>query len=151
MKNPLVKLNEKEVSIVNQLIKICNERISGYTKAASEIRDAELKELFNQLAIQTEGLQKQLLESTNDIKAMHLSTSKISSVWESWIGLKSAITNGSRKAMLEACLTGEKSAIRSYTNALEENISAELRELIMSQLEQIENTYQNLKAIIHSI
>lgn len=147
MNNTEGNLHEKEISVVSHLLKTCNERISGYTKASIEIHDQELKDLFLQFAMQTEGFTKQLLEFIKEKRAMHLETSLISEIWEAWMELKANFTKGSRTSVIEVCITGEKAAIRSYKHALKENISLNLRQIIRAQLDQIENTYKNIKHI----
>jgi uncharacterized protein (TIGR02284 family) len=139
------------ISIVSRLLEVCNERVSGYKKAASQVKDEEIKQLFEQIAIQTEGFSKQLLQFINHTKLSHTGTSTMSELWEAWIGFKSSLTNGSRRSMLDACLTGEAAAIKAYRKALTEKLPTELKEVIFSQMEQIENTYKNIKSIRQSL
>lgn len=145
------KLEKNELEVVNHLIKICNERISGFNKAAEEIDDNELKSIFLNISLQTEGLCTQLLDFINETKIMHQEKRLVSDIWETWMSLKSNFTHGNKVALIKTCLIGESAAIQNYKNALDKNISVNLRQVIGNQLDQLENTYKNLKAIINDL
>ncbi len=51
-----MKTNEKDVDVLNDLIRINNDRVAGYEKAAkqTEIIDADLRGIFTSMAAESQ-------------------------------------------------------------------------------------------------
>jgi uncharacterized protein (TIGR02284 family) len=115
--------NEKTIEVLNDLIKINNDRIAGYEKAAENIDQSEvmLKTLFFQLAEESSEFRRELSERVEAMgaKAADDSTAP-GKVYRMWMDIKSTFSGNDKKAMLESCEFGEDAAQRAYKMALED-------------------------------
>lgn len=139
--------NQKEVeSAVNHLLEICNERKAGYRKAAENVKDSSLKTLFEKYAQQSEKFAQELLPFSDKSEPSEAGTRVIADTWRVWMDMKSALTKGSREALVEASITGEQAAIRDYEDALEDkDIPINVRSIVEKQLSAIKSAYQDIK------
>jgi uncharacterized protein (TIGR02284 family) len=115
--------NEKTIEVLNDLIKINNDRIAGYEKAAENIDQSEvmLKTLFFQLAEESSEFRRELSERVEAMgaKAADDSTAP-GKVYRMWMDIKSTFSGNDKKATLESCEFGEDAAQRAYKMALED-------------------------------
>jgi len=146
MDNP----NKEAISKLNDLIQIAADGRDGYEKAAENIEDPNAKASFRQFAqeratyvsqLQQEviGLNGKPNESEGDIKgALH----------RTWLDIKGTFTGGDREAIINGCITGEESAVKSYEKSLEEDsISGKTREIVSEQLSGIQNALNVIKSL----
>lgn len=138
--------NQKEVqSDVNHLLEICNERIEGYRNAAKNVKDAQLKSVFEKYAQQTVKFQQELLPFSDKTSAEEVGTRIIGDTWRVWMDMKAALTNGSRESLVNASITGEEAAIRNYEDTLDEDLPMDLRSIVERQLSEIKSAYNHIK------
>ncbi|HEY8399772.1 MAG TPA: PA2169 family four-helix-bundle protein [Cytophagaceae bacterium] len=140
-----MKSHSEVISSVNHLLEILNERTAGYRKASENVNDSELKVLFEKYAEQAESFEKELLPFSDEISAKDLGTRKVGDAWRVWMDIKSAITQGGRVGMLNACITGESAAIRNYKKAFDEDLPRDLKDILRRQLAEIENAQKTLE------
>lgn len=140
-----MRTQREVISSVNHLIEVCNERILGYRKASEKVNDPALSSLFEQYARQTEGFARELAPFSDEYEASNVGTRPIGDGWRLWMDLKSALTNGDRISMIEACLTGENSAIRNYEEALEEDLPSGVKAIVLRQWREIKQARQDIK------
>jgi uncharacterized protein (TIGR02284 family) len=68
-------------------------------------------------------------------------------VHRAWIDIKGLFTSGDTEAIVNACITGEESAIEKFQAALDvEELNAEQVALISKQLSGIKSTLASIKA-----
>ena len=98
--------NEKIISVLNDLIRINNDRIEGYEKAVKETKDedADLKNVFNRMANESRNYRQEL---TNELRRLGgepaSDTTQLGKIYRVWMDLKSAITGHGRQSVLELC------------------------------------------------
>lgn len=63
--------------------------------------------------------------------------SSLAAVHRGWISLKDAITSTDSGAVINAATTGEDHAVQTFENALDEEISLDLRMKVADQLTEI--------------
>ncbi len=115
--------NEKTIEVLNDLIRINNDRIAGYEKAAESIDQTEvmLKTLFFQLAEESIEFRRELTERVESMGAKAADDSSApGKVYRVWMDIKSAFTGHDKKSILESCEFGEDAAQRAYKMALED-------------------------------
>ena len=113
--------DKQTVSTLNSLIETLKDGELGYQQAAEETQDADLKTLFAKYSQQRHEFAKVLQKAAyelGDAKPEN-SGSVTSSVHRTWIGLKAALTNQDRHAILAECERGEDVAKKAYSDALE--------------------------------
>ena len=136
-------ITERNTEIITDLIKINNDRIAGYTKAAKEISetDNELKLLFEDLAGQSQQFAQELRKWIDSIDYEPLNSTTITGkIYRVWMDVKATFTGEDRKAILASCEYGEDAALNAYESALQSQ-----KDLSMEQLNMIENQRNSLR------
>ena len=115
--------NEKTIEVLNDLIKINNDRIAGYEKAAEKIDQSEvmLKTLFFQLAEESNEFRREITERVEAMGGKPADDATApGAVYRVWMDIKSTFSGNDKKAILESCEFGEDAAQRAYKMALED-------------------------------
>ena len=137
--------------VLNDLIQINNDRVAGYEKAIEELRaeDADLKTLFVKMIRESHrhklalGTEVQVLGE--DIENGTTNSGKI---YRAWMDVKAIFTGHDRKTVLNNCEAGEDAAQRAYKMALaEEELSANLRDLIAAQKAELRASHDEIKTL----
>lgn len=143
--------NEKSIAILNDLIRINNDRIEGYTKAAEELskpgydnarpmfleRTNESNVFVNELTIAVSRLGGEPAENTT-------ASGKL---YRTWMDLKTAFTGGSVKSVFELCEFGEDAALKAYDEALEDETlwSEEIFNMLTRQRQMVRESHDAVK------
>jgi uncharacterized protein (TIGR02284 family) len=141
--------NEKMIGILNDLIRINNDRVDGYEKAAKEAKsvDADLQALFHRFAQESKQFAselKLLVKEYGGDPAEDTTTS--GKIYRVWMDLKATITGKDRKAILASCEFGEDAAQKAYGKALEsDDLIPEVRELIVRQKSLLRQSHDMVK------
>ena len=146
--------NEKVVDALNNLVQINNDRIEGYERAAKETEDADLKDLFNQMASKSHMMKSQL--SSEVIKRSGKpteSTTTSGKAFRVWMDFKAALTGKNRKAILSSCEFGEDAAQDTYQDALKDGteLPTEIVDLISTQKSQLREDHDRVKTLRDSV
>lgn len=138
------------IEILNDLIKINNDRIEGYTRAIEELKesDEDLKILFSNMI--DDSRQARLALGT-EVQAlggeMENSTTSSGKVYRAWMDVKAVFTGKDRHTVLSNCEFGEDVALKAYATALsDENLPAYLREMVLKQRQIIKASHDEVKA-----
>jgi uncharacterized protein (TIGR02284 family) len=138
------------IEILNDLIKINNDRIEGYTRAIEELKegDEDLKVLFSNMI--DDSRQARLALGT-EVQAlggeMDTSTTNSGKVYRAWMDVKAVFTGKDRHTVLSNCEFGEDVALKAYATALsDENLPAYLREMVSRQRQIIKGSHDEVKA-----
>jgi uncharacterized protein (TIGR02284 family) len=150
--------NEKLVGVLNDLVRINNDRIVGYEKAIDELKpeDEDLKTLFRRYTTES----KQFVTELNT-EVAHFGgtttdgTTNSGKIYRVWMDLKTVLTGKDRKAILENCEFGEDAAQKAYDLALNADVELEptLRELIVQQKAILRRGHDEVKKLrdLHKI
>ena len=138
----------KTIDILNQLIEVCQDGSSGYRTASMDITNSELKTLFNQYSQQRHIFITELQDQVKFLGDEPQETGSIkSTLHRAWIDIKSAFTNGGEKAIINECINGDKIAIATYEKNLKEELPANIRSLLQTQLDKIRLIYEKLNQL----
>ncbi|RYD54438.1 MAG: PA2169 family four-helix-bundle protein [Sphingobacteriales bacterium] len=141
--------NEQSVEILNDLVKINNDRIEGYERASKEARDedADLKSTFSQMAAESRQYKQELSEKVSQMGAEpETGTRTDGKIYRMWMDVKAMFTGSSRKAVLENCEFGEDAAQRAYEEALNDSeLSPELRQIVSRQQQSLRQSHDTIK------
>lgn len=145
--------NEKLIGVLNDLIRINNDRVVGYEKAIDELKDedADLRTLFHRY---TQESKQYASELTNEVTRLGGDatdgTTNSGKVYRVWMDLKAAITGKDRKTILDNCEFGEDAAQKAYDMALNNDdveLTASLRELIINQKAALRKGHDEVKRL----
>lgn len=147
-----MNINEKTAEVLNDLVRINNDRIEGYTKAENETKagDADLQSLFRQMAAESRSyvndLSKYISATGNNITD---DTTVRGKIYRAWMDVKATFSGKDRKAILASCEYGEDAAQKAYDAALSSDaeLPTEVRQLIMDQKQSLKKSHDQIKAL----
>ncbi len=142
--------NEKLTEVLNDLIQINNDRITGYEKASEESEkfDVDLKAIFNKMADESRKYKSELVEVVNKLGGEPANgTTGLGKIYRVWMDVKATFTGHDRQSVLESCEFGEDAAQKAYKDALasDAEIDAETRQLITSQQSSLKTSHDLIK------
>ena len=143
--------NQKSAEVLNDLIQINNDRITGYEKAIKELKneDDDLKSLFMAFIDQSRNLRNALGTEAETLGAdMEEGTTSSGKIYRAWMDVKAMFTGRDRQTILNNCEFGEDAAQKAYKEALKtENLPAYLFALIERQKQQLKDSHDEVKAL----
>ncbi len=145
-------MNEKIISNLKLLLGIVNDGKEGYKNASENCDSAELKALFTTYSIQRAEFEMELKGCIHQLggSAENESGGPLGALHRTWIDIKTAIMPNDNKAVLDACITGEKSAVESYDKVLANtDLSSDVRQLLMNQRQSINECLRNVESLEH--
>ena len=141
---------QKEIiSTINSLIETLKDGQEGFKQAAEGVKDAGLKTLFNEFSMQRARFAGELQAQAVQLgeRDPEDSSSTAGAMHRAWINIKSAVTSQDDHAILAECERGEDSAVSEYKEALEEDISAPIRDIISRQYNEVQSAHDRIKAL----
>ncbi|HEY8734266.1 MAG TPA: PA2169 family four-helix-bundle protein [Puia sp.] len=137
------------VEVLNDLVMINNDRITGYERAIKELKDedADLKTLFDQMIIESQNIKSDL---AHEIQVLHgdveKGTTEMGKIYRAWMDVKAVFTGESRHAVLANCEAGEDAAQKAYKKALEtDRLPLFLRELLTNQQAILKESHDEIR------
>jgi uncharacterized protein (TIGR02284 family) len=146
-----MKQNGELIEVLNDLVRINNDRIEGYEKAIRETdeSDLDLLTLFKRMIDQSQELKAELLEeiSQQGGEVDRDSTTASGKVYRVWMDVKTALSGDDRKSVLELCEFGEDAAQKAYERALESDatMGADVRLLIKNQKADLKSSHDEVR------
>ena len=134
---------------LRDLIRINNDRVTGYSKAATQTDDQDLQSLFSQLAQQSRQFASDLrrLVSDNDKNVID-ETTTAGKIYRAWMDVKATFGGDDRKGILASCEFGEDAAQKAYKDALnEDDLTIDVRATIESQKVILRQAHDKIKMI----
>ncbi|WP_069660984.1 ferritin-like domain-containing protein [Arcticibacter eurypsychrophilus] len=143
---------ENTVEVLNDLLQINNDRITGYEHAIDEskVEDLDLKAIFETLIAQSK-LYKSSLEQ--QVIALGGSpdkgTTNSGKIYRVWMDVKATFTGHDRKSVLENCEFGEDAAQKAYKEALstDNDLPQDIRSMIVDQQIELKVAHDKIKGL----
>src|SRR5512138_2562952 len=135
--------NEKSIDVLNDLIRINNDRIEGYTKAAEELSKPgydNARPMFLEKTNESSVFVNELTAAVGRLGGEAAqNTTASGKLYRTWMDLKTAFTGGSAKSVFELCEFGEDAALKAYDEALDEDVAwpDELYNMLIRQRQMI--------------
>lgn len=137
------------ISILNDLIKINNDRIEGYEKARTDLaRDLELIHLFKDKIQQSVDFKKQLEEKIISLGGQATDDTTVrGKIFRVWMEVKNSFNPANSKSILDSCEFGEQAALKAYTEAVSwfPLLTTDLISLLKNQQGMIRMSYDQIK------
>lgn len=142
--------NENLIEVLNDLIRINNDRIAGYQKAADEARDidVDLRGIFNRMVEESRQYASELSQEVAKLGGDPATgTTNSGKIYRAWMDVKATFTGNSRQAILENCEFGEDAAQKAYESALktDADLSVDVRQLITNQKSSLKTSHDVIK------
>jgi len=147
-----MEISEKAIDVINDLIKINNDRVAGFEKAGTDLDgdNGELIALFHKLAGES---QQYVIELTGIAQQYGgeaaEGTSTSGDLHRAWIDIKATFTGNDLLAILNECERGEDAAKAAYRDALdpEKELSPELAQVLQIQQQGITEGHDLIKSL----
>lgn len=142
--------NKETVEVLNDLIRINNDRTAGYTRAAEDTKqvDVDLRTIFERLADES---RQNAIELTAQVGRLGgepaTGTTTSGKIYRAWMNVKDMFTGKDRHALLASCEYGEDAAQKAYDEALASDapLPTDVRQLITSQKASLKNAHDMIK------
>ena len=139
--------------ILNDLIRINNDRVEGYAKAAAQANDQDLQSLFSQFSQQSRQFANELRSLVNsrygseeNDKIVTDETTASGKIYRTWMDVKDKFAGGNRKSVLASCEFGEDAAQKAYKSALEDDeLSPDVRSIVEAQKAELLDAHNQVK------
>ena len=151
-----METTEKTMDVLNDLIKINNDRTAGFEMAAEDLegQDQDLKSLFSKLAYESRNNVTELsaIVNQNDSEA-ETDTSFSGDLHRAWLGVKATFTGHDRESILEECERGEDAIKDAYRSAIghDPELAPEIIQIISRQQEGINASHDLIKSLRDNI
>lgn len=141
--------NENSNEVLNDLVRINNDRIAGYTKAQkeSESNSPELISTFQDMIKQSEDCVRDLSELiVKSGGTVAEGTTFQGKIYRAWMDLRVTFSADDKKNILASCEFGEDAAQKAYKMAQEEtDLTHEARILISNQKSELRRSHDLIK------
>jgi uncharacterized protein (TIGR02284 family) len=138
--------NEKAVSVLNDLIEYAKDGQEGYKTAAQDIKNPQLQSMFRNFEQQRSKFVTELKEQVQTLGGNPEKTGTIvGTVHRGWIDLKSAISSGDEKAILDECERGDSAAESKYDEALRATLPSNVREVVRHQHDAVRDARNQIR------
>jgi uncharacterized protein (TIGR02284 family) len=146
-----MEISEKAVDVINDLIKINNDRVAGFEKAGTDLKEDNkyLVAIFNKLAGESQQYVAELTGIAQQYGEAADGTSTSGDLHRAWIDIKATFTGSDLLAILSECERGEDAAKSAYRDALdpENELSPELVDILQRQQRGITEGHDLIKSL----
>ncbi|WP_288437435.1 PA2169 family four-helix-bundle protein [uncultured Chryseobacterium sp.] len=144
--------HQKEISVLNDLLHITNDRIEGFQKVEGKVWEMypDVKDEYDHMISQSKIMKNELINLITEKQGTpEDSTSVAGAVHRTWIDIKNSFTMGNLiESTLENVVFGEKAAIEAYQNALDSgDLSGKAVTTVSEQLRNLKDSYRKFKKI----
>jgi uncharacterized protein (TIGR02284 family) len=127
-------MDKRLMLVVNELMETSMDGEKGFNKSAEEVSDPQLKSVFLRQGKHCGEAARELAEHIRQMGGDVEGGGSVSgAVHRGWVEVKAALTGHDTAAILAETERGEDYAKKVYKEALEEDLPADLRELIERQ------------------
>ena len=142
--------NTELIEVLNDLIQINNDRVTGYDRASKELSaaDVDLKAIFSQMSAQSRKYTTELSAEVGRFGGEpSTSTTASGKIYRAWMDVKAVFTGKDRHAVLESCEYGEDAAQKAYDEALKSDtgIDTNIRQMIANQKSELRTSHDTIK------
>jgi uncharacterized protein (TIGR02284 family) len=142
--------NENLIEVLNDLIRINNDRTAGYQRASDEARDidVDLQAMFNRMADESRQYATELTAEVGRLGGDPATgTTASGKIYRAWMDVKATFTGKDRKAILASCEYGEDAAQRAYEDALSSDaeLPVNIRQVITNQKAALRTSHDMVK------
>ena len=142
--------SNETIGVMNDLIRMNNDRIIGYEKAIHETKqeDSDLKILFASMVAESHRMKIALATEVQTLGAeTEQGTTTSGKIYRAWMDVKALFTGHDRHTILANCESGEEAAQKAYKTALNHDLPAYIRELLSRQQEALRASLEEIRAM----
>lgn len=142
--------DSRTIEVLNDLIRINNDRVEGYEKALSNTKenDTDIRKIFNQMTEQSRNYSRELTDQVQRLGGEPASgTTASGKIYRTWMDIKSGFSKSERKSVLEECEFGEDAAQKAYEKALESDnaLPSEVLQMVREEKKDLRGSHDTIK------
>ena len=140
--------NDKAISVLNDLIEYCKDGQHGYHTAAQDVKNTELKSLFNTYAQQRAEFASQLREQVRTLGGdPDKSGSVTGALHRTFIDIKSVVSSGDEGSILAECDRGDSAAEEKYDEALRASLPQGVMQVVRKQHDEVRTARNQIRSL----
>jgi uncharacterized protein (TIGR02284 family) len=140
--------NDDIIDTLNDLIETCKDGEQGFLTCAEDIKNPELKMMFNTAARHCAEAAGELRSEVQRLGGKPERTGSLAgSAHRRWVDIKSAIMGKNDAAVLAECERGEDVAKESYQKALKKDLPPTLRVIVERQYQGVLQHHDRVRAL----
>jgi uncharacterized protein (TIGR02284 family) len=143
--------SKNAANVLDDLIKINNDRIEGYEKALKDLKkeDIDLRMLFLNAIDQSRKIRMTLGNELQTLgETIPAGTSGSGTIHRAWLELKATFTGHTRHAILASCEFGEDAVQKAYETALNsEQLPEYLTSIVLEEKSELKSFHDQIKAL----
>lgn len=144
--------NSQEISVLNDLLQITNDRINGFGKVEGKVWESysDLKSEYEKMISQSKIMKNEIINLITERGGNPDDTSSVAgNLHRTWIDVKNTLSIASNeRETLDNVIFGEKHALEAYESALNSGeLSKESSEVIADQLTSLRSSYRQFSNI----
>jgi uncharacterized protein (TIGR02284 family) len=145
-------LTSKEAAaVLDDLIKINNDRIEGYEKALKDLKpeDNDLQLVFLKAIDQSRKVRMVLGKEIQTLgEDIPTGTSGGGAIHRAWLEVKATFTGHNRHSILASCEYGEDAAQKAYETALKsEHLPEYLSQIVLEEKGELKEIHDHIKSL----
>lgn len=142
---------KETIEVLNDLVAINNDRVTGYEKAIDETKDADsdLKSLFTSMIDESRKIRLALANEVQSLGGEYdRGTTAAGKLYRAWMDVRAVFTGHDRHTVLANCERGEDAAQNAYKDALKgKNVPAYIRTMLEEQKQTLRGSHDKIKAL----
>ena len=143
---------DRSIEIINNFIKINNDRIDGYRTASDQTEDATLKALLFECLKTSITCKEELIAEIDELGGVSIIPENGEGpFFKAWMHARALFSGHNRQTILAVCLHGEELVEEAYhhllTNTLND-ISDELRSILNAQYDLLNADMNRIKSLL---
>ena len=139
-------MEKKIMSVVSELIETSRDGEKGFSKSAEEVEEPQIKSLFLKRAQNCSTAARELEEQLRALGGKIEEGGSVSgALHRGWVDVKAAVTGHDTAAILAETERGEDYAKKVYGEALEEELPADLRQVIERQYQGVISNHNEVR------
>ncbi|MBL8496476.1 PA2169 family four-helix-bundle protein [Nitrosomonas sp. JL21] len=140
--------HKKSIDVLNDLIETSRDGAEGFRKCAEDANDPQLESYFLDRAESCEQAVQTLTEEIRKYGGkLDTSGTFRGALHRLWIDVRTALTDKDNLAVLEECERAEDVAVKTYQDALKEEMPESLRSLITRQLDGVKRNHDRIREL----
>lgn len=134
------------IAILNELIEISRDGEAGFRTCADGVKNAQLKQMFEQAAGRCRQAVGELQAKVRDLGGDPERRGSVSgALHRGWVNVKSTITGMDEAAILAECERGEDVAKRTYEEALAKDLPVDVRTIVERQYQGVSKHHDRVR------
>jgi uncharacterized protein (TIGR02284 family) len=138
--------NDEVVSLLNDLVRTCEDGMSGFRLAADAVRNPDAQSLFRSRIQNIDRATTQLQDAVRRLGGDPTDRGHAAApIHRGWINIKAVVTGHDDDAIIAEVVRGEEYAVQHYGEALEKDLPPDVRMIVERQARGVEDNLEMVR------